>query len=76
MYYLLDLDLDIVYLLPSFFQMVFAQKPNFCCRPPPRREAKVEVKVEQRAKRSPEQSLSLLAFTYISNDMCLIPIKR
>lgn len=59
----------------SFLQRVFAQKPSIYYHLPLRRKAKL-VKVEQQTKRSPKQILSLLAFTYISNDISLIHIKR
>lgn len=60
----------------SFLQRVFYLKPSSCYPPPLRRKGRVEAKVEQQMKRSPKQSLSLLAFTCISSGMSLIPIKR
>lgn len=59
-----------------FPQRVFAQRPSSCCLLPPRRRGRVAARVGRQAKRSPNQIPSLLAFTCISRDMCLIPIKR
>lgn len=60
----------------SFLQRDFAQQPSICYHPPPRRKGRVEIKADRQTKRSPEQILSLSAFTCISNGMSLIPTKR